>query len=112
MDSDKPTSDTLVMVRMTLSLVSSTFSGDSDGVGVGTLEALLCTIKRKSTFKVWNDFDELFTMRNIKKARYVARCKYFGHGYSNKSFSGIGHLKRHTLACVNKNKLIAWLNLF
>lgn len=68
--------------------------------------------KKKSTSKVWNDFDELFPVRNGKKVRYGARCKYCGHEYSGKSSSGTGHLKMHALVCGKNIKLITWLNLF
>jgi hypothetical protein len=60
--------------------------------------------KRKATSKVWLDFDEMFTIRNGKKVRYGAKCKYCGTEYSGKSSSGTGHLKRHALVCGKKKQ--------
>lgn len=54
---------------------------------------------RNFTSMVWNDFEELFTMRNSKKVRYGARCLHCSHEYSGKSSSSIGHLRWHILAC-------------
>jgi hypothetical protein len=68
--------------------------------------------KRKATSKVWLDFNEMFTIRNGKKVRYGAKCKYCSTEYSGKSSSGTGHLKRHALVCGKKTKLIVCLNPF
>jgi hypothetical protein len=60
--------------------------------------------KRKATSKVWLDFDEMFTIRNGKKVRYGAKCKYCGTEYSGKSSSETGHLKKHAPICGKKKQ--------
>jgi hypothetical protein len=75
-------------------------TGDGAGAGAGAEGPTPPTVgmavdrKRKATSKVCLDFDEMFTIRNGKKVRYGAKCKYCGTEYSGKSSSGTGHLKK------------------
>ena len=51
--------------------------------------------RRASTYKIWNDFDEIYEVIGGKEVR----SKHCNKDFSGKSIGGTNHLGRHILIC-------------
>ena len=54
---------------------------------------------KRSRSKVWEDFEELFELRNGSQVRVNAKCNYCKKTLTAHSSAGTGHLIRHIKSC-------------
>jgi hypothetical protein len=52
-----------------------------------------------TTYKVWNDFDEIYEVINGKERRTGSKCRYCKKDFRGKSTHVTGHLIRHIPIC-------------
>ena len=69
------------------------------GAAPGTAPSGSSASNKHTRSEVWEDFEELFELRNGSQVRVNAKCNYCKKTLTARSSAGTGHLIRHIKSC-------------